>query len=810
VTFAFVDVVESTKTFAVHGDAFVAALGELQARVAHHTEAEGGTVVKTEGDGAFLAFPDAQGAVDALVALQEELTQPPTDAGIRLTVRAGVHTGDAVPVADDYVALAVNVTARVTSTAGAGQVVVSAATIAELTAPVGVRVGDYDLKDVADPVELWRACGDETPLRGTPSRRTNVRIPVTGFVGRESELAQLRGLVQEALLVTVLGPGGLGKTRLVSELLLAIASDLRGGAWLVELAPLSTGDQVPGAVAEVLGLSSGEVGALAAELRRRDDVLLVLDNCEHVLDGVADLVAELQQECPDLRILCTSREAIQVPGERVWRLGPFVGQAARIELFTQRAWASGAVVPDDAAAMVDRLCNALDGLPLAIELAATHSGSTTLEELVRIAEHGDELVRRGGQPRQRSLDAVLAWSLDGLPEPRRRALLVLSVLPGRFDARMAATILGAVAGCETDAVRHLSRASLVDLDGESYRILDTIRHAAHRRLTSDPDLTLAARRGLRAWALENAAENFRLARRWDDISPGEVLALETALQEAVEDGVADLGMLWERHRAISYYRDPSDRVTALADRLAAGPLPATRDEALCLTSAITIRRLAGRRPLPDERLEAICDAADRLGTYFAAANLHYHLVWHYAQRGDVEAAHRHTEAYLPYAESEAAHPIERRAIHSLRGCVATAAGDHEETVEHFQRELAEALSSSYDVDVEVCEANLAESLMDAGRPGEALSHAVNAVRLTPAPGPHRRSLLTTLARVQAMLGDHEAARSTTLEIELELISSGRSPVQMQAELEDVSRNVQAPAWGGGTEDHPRPPSRRID
>ncbi|KAA1416401.1 adenylate/guanylate cyclase domain-containing protein [Nocardioides humilatus] len=624
VTFAFVDVVESTRTFAEHGDAFVTALAVLQDRVARQTEHHGGTVVKTEGDGAFLAFPDARGAIDALVALQDELAavSDAGHAGPRLTVRAGVHTGDAVPVADDYVALAVNVAARVTSTVGAGQVVVSAATQAELPEPVGVCVGDYDLKDVADPVELWRVCGDETPLRGSPSRRTNVRIPVTGFVGRTRELADLRREVEEHPLVTVVGPGGLGKTRIVSELLLEIATGLKGGAWLVELASVNSGDQVPAAVAAVLGIGSGEVGALASELRRRDDVLLVLDNCEHVLDAVADLVADLEQACPSLRLLCTSREPLQVPGERVWRLGPFVGHAARIELFTQRAWASGATVSDDSVPLVDRLCDALDGLPLAIELAATHAGSTTLEQLVQIAEHGtDDLARRGGQARQRSLDAVLAWSLDRLPEERRRALLVLSVLPGRFDLPMAAAILGAVEGCEADAVRHLARGSLVDLDGESYRILDTIRHAAQRRRLADPDLAQAARRGLRAWALAVAERDYRVARRWDDVPTGEVQALEAALEQAVDDGVRDIGKLWERVRAIAYERDPGERIVELADRILAGPLPASRDDALCTASALSIRQIVGLPRLDAARIEAICEAADRFGVYFAAANL---------------------------------------------------------------------------------------------------------------------------------------------------------------------------------------------
>lgn len=803
VTFAFVDVVESTKTFAEHGEAFVGALAVLQERVARHTHKADGSVVKTEGDGAFLAFPSARSAIDALVGLQQELEQVPVETVPRLRVRAGAHTGDAEPVGDDYVALAVNVAARVTSTVGAGQVVVSAATQTQLEAPVGTCVGCYDLKDVADPVELWRVWGDETPLKGSPSRRTNVRQPVTGFVGRAQELAELHELLDERRLVTVVGPGGLGKTRLVSELVLRIAAGIAGGAWLVELASLSTGDQVPGAVGDVLGLQAGDAVLITTELRRRGEVLLVLDNCEHLLDPVADLVVELAESCPELSVLCTSREPLRVPGEHVWRLGPIAGQAARIELFTQRAWASGVTVHDDSAPVVDRLCNALDGLPLAIELAATHAGFTSLDELVRIAEHGtDDLARRGGQPRQRSLDAVLSWSLDRLPAAHRASLLALSVFPGRFDEEMATTVLGAIEECETDAVRHLTRASLVDLDGETYRLLDTIKHAARRRLVAEPGLAAAARQGLLDWALAWSERDFRVARRWDDVPSDRALALEDALEHAVGDGVRGVGALWERARSIAYYREPSERVLRLARQVVAGRLPRDADEALCLASALSLLRTIGRPDLSDDRLEAMCEAADKHGVYFAAANLHYQMTFHHADHGDREAARRHVAGYLPYAESPLAHPIERRAIHTLRGVVATASGALEEALEHFRRALADARLGEGDVDLEVCEANVADALLELGRPAEALPHAVASVRLASAPGPSRRSLLATLARAQAELGETGAAAATMREIETELVASGRPADAVRAELAglrstlaDLGVAVGAPAPG---------------
>jgi predicted ATPase/class 3 adenylate cyclase len=788
VTFAFVDVVESTKTFAAHGDAFVAALAVLQERVARHTVAVGGSVVKTEGDGAFLAFGSAQAALDALIGLQAELDQVPDSVVPRLRLRAGAHTGDAVPVADDYVALAVNVAARVTSAAGAGQVVVSAATQAELTGPVGVCMGDYDLKDVPDHVELWRVCGDGTPLRAPPARRTNVRAPATGFVGRDSELAEVRDLVAKHRLVTVMGPGGLGKTRLVSELLLQIAKDVEGGAWLVELASLTSGDQISGAVAQVLGAQGAEAGQVAAEVRRRGEVMLVLDNCEHLIETVADLAFELLESCPTLTLVCTSREPVQVPGEHVWRLQPLSGQAARLELFTQRARGSGGSVPDGSAEAVDRLCTALDGLPLAIELAATQSGHTTLEHLIRIAEEGtDGLARRSGPSRQRSLDAVLAWSMDRLPEPHRRAHLVLSILPGRFDAEMATTILGAVEGCDIDAVRPLARASLIDLDGESYRILDTIRHAAQRQLSADHDLARAARRGLLTWALDLAAAQYSTRQSYEEVPSDRLLTLEIALERAMDDDAPGTGKLWVLVGQIVSYREPSGRVVELARRLLSEAQPADTDGMLSVSSAVDV--LDRVEDVWDflPRLEAMSTAASGRVDARVSARAHHILAWHYAMHGEVSAGRRHADAYAACVASPDVNGLADQ-VHELRSVIAYATGASDEVLLHAERFLL-ARRRSQHPQLYVAEINVAEALIDLGRAEEALPHALEALRLSPRPRPARRYMLLQLARAHHQLGNTEAAQVTVEELAAELLASGRPPERIRSELEQLEKQL---------------------
>ena len=486
-----------------------------------------------------------------------------------------------------------------------------------------------------------------------------------------------------------------------------------------------------------------------------------------------------------MSLVCTSREPLQVAGEHVWRLGSFEGQAARIELFTQRAWASGAAVSDESVARVDRLCNALDGLPLAIELAATQAGSTSMDDLVRIAEQGtDDLARRGGEPRQRSLDAVLAWSLDRLPPPRRNALLVLSALPGRFGSDMAREVLAAAGSCDADAVRMLARASLIDLDGETYRLLDTIRHAARRMLADDAELAAAARSALREWAQRQATRGFRSAVRHDDVSVDHYLALETALAQGVEDGAAGLGELWDLIRAMTFYRETSSTATALARGLVLGDrVPRDLDEALCFTNALQILLLAGQLDATSARLEEIAAASDALGVSYGTGYLHIYLCYFYTEFSPDEAsARRHADAYLPFAESDQADALDRRYVYLLRVWASVAGGVTEESLLHAERNLAAARSVRSDVDLDTAYCQLAEVLLQLGRAEEALPHAAESARLSTGVGPQRRAALGILARTQALLGDRGAVLATARDYEADLRASGRSDEEVQAEL----------------------------
>lgn len=771
VTFAFVDVVESTRAFTEHGDGFVVALTALLDVVKRHTADAGGVVVKTEGDGAFLAFGHAQDAVAALTGLQAELEGQPTDTVPRLRIRSGAHRGPATPVGDDYVALAVNIAARVSSASGAGQVLVSRAVVDGLVMDPGEPVGEYDLKDVAEPMALWRLCGDDAPPRTPLSRRTNVRIPASTFVGRRAEVTELRERLAGNRLVTLLGPGGMGKTRLASELALQDATTYAGGAWLVELASLSSADQILASVAASLERDLESVEQLAAELDRRGRTLLILDNCEHLLDAVTDLVERLAQRCPQLVALCTSREALRLPDEAVMRLGELVGAEPRIELFTERARRGGAIVRDADRDAVVALCDRLDGLPLAIELAAGQASEMTVDTLVDLAQTGrDPLARRGGEGRQRSLDAVVAWSLDRLGTADRDALLVLSVLPGRFTAAMAATILENAVDCSPDAVRRLTRCSLVDLDGDEYRLLETIRHAARRRLYADPGRTEMAALAVRAWAVKFAEDRYLATDVFHEVLPDQLLALEDVLDRGVDDAFRGLGKVWELMRIFETSRRVSARVRELARRALEPPRIDDEDSSLTIGAALSIvvgPTGSGSGAIADDVLEDLVAQAARSAPVRAAALLRTHVAFTYAFRGDTSAARPHSQELLRHAAEDGVGDGRVAAVaHSVAALIHQVDGELSGAERHAGQALTALIRELPDhPERNIYEANRAEALLDVGRAEEALPHALEALRRTTPGEAVRRYVLTLIARAHADLGHPEAAVAAGREAE---------------------------------------------
>lgn len=586
VTFVFTDVVGSTRLMHEHGPRYVEALQALQADLAASATRHGGVVVSTEGDGTFLAFPSAAGAVVAVASVQAALEE---SAVPLLRIRAGAHTGEATPVGRDYLAFPVHVAARVSGAAAAGQLLVSQDVIDDLDPGTGTRLGAFALKDIPEPVTLWRLRGDGTPPRATPARRTNVEEPRTSFVGRVEELAALLELVRGPGLVSIVGTGGLGKTRLVRELALRHHEALAGGAWFVELAPTS-GDQVHGSVAAVVGLpEDATYPQLASEVRRRGELLLLLDNCEHVLDATAELVDQLLTDCPELRVVTTSREPLALDGERVLRVRSLdvstdaLTAGAAEQLFLARASTAGGDVDPTMLPVVSAVCARLDGLPLALELAAAQTATMPLDGLLAALTSGEIVLRRrGGAERQRSLDDLVRWSLRLVTPEELDGLLRLAVFPGAFPVAAAEAVLGPGA---MRIVASLGSRSLLEVQPNQIDVLVTIRDVARRELSERPDLELRADEALFQWVRTRAEDWFRSLDNDDVIDRSQVAAVEQALTWGLRRGSPGCGYILHLLRAWGWARGLGSARQHLAELASLSPLAPTADSVLLRLNA---------------------------------------------------------------------------------------------------------------------------------------------------------------------------------------------------------------------------------
>jgi predicted ATPase/class 3 adenylate cyclase/DNA-binding CsgD family transcriptional regulator len=552
VTFLFSDIEGSTRLVKALRERYPQVLAEHRRLVRAAIAAHGGREVDTQGDGFFAAFGGARQAVLCSLGIQRALAAHRWPGGAQVRVRIGIHTGQAVPDGGAYTGLAVHRAARICAAAGGGQVLVSQATqmlIEDEEEAAGgftlVEVGEYRLKDLDRPVLLFQlsAAGLDAPSRPARGRQAAGRLgggagpeggapvhglpaPLTSFIGRGEPVREVAVLLEQHRLVTVTGPGGSGKTRLACEVARQVAGRFADGAWLVELAPVRDPEQVPAVVAVALGVREQPGIAVVEPLARvlaRQQVLLVLDNCEHVLPAAAGLCAQLVADCDDLRILATSREALRIAGEARYRLGPLTvpdlgdladaAGAEAVVLFADRACQADAhfVLDGQSGPEVARLVARLDGMPLAIELAAARTEALGVSQLLNRLEDRFALLESGDRlapARQRSLAATVEWSCQLLDDDERRVFRAVSVFPGPFTLEGAEAVAGNDAG---PAVLRLVDCSLLvppraGPDGRSrYVMLETLRAYGARLLAeaSEQDAVAAA---LAGWGLRVAVE----------------------------------------------------------------------------------------------------------------------------------------------------------------------------------------------------------------------------------------------------------------------------------------------------------------
>jgi predicted ATPase len=475
VTFLFTDIEGSTRLLGELGDRYVEALAEHRRALREAFRAHSGVEVDTQGDAFFYAFERADDALAATAEAQEALADGP------ILVRMGLHTGDPHVTEEGYVGLDVHAGARVAACSHGGQVVLSKRT-REL---VGdgfefLDLGEHRLKDLDEPIWLYQlGTASFPPLKSLSN--TNLPIPASSFLGRERELSQAQALVREARLLTVSGPGGTGKTRFAIELASRQLEEFPNGVFWVPLAALRDPALVVEEAARVLGAKDG----LAAHIGDKT-MLLLFDNFEQVVEAAASL-GELLRACPNLRLFVTSRETLRIEGEAEYALPPLV-QDEGVALFCARARV-------EASPAVRELCLRLDGLPLAIELAAARAKVLAPEDLLpRLSERLDLLKGgRDAESRHATLRATMAWSYDLLSAAEQTLFARLGVFLGGCTLGAAAEVCGA----DLDTLQALLDKSLLRRTDGRYWMLETIREFALERLTErvDVDETLKKRTG---------------------------------------------------------------------------------------------------------------------------------------------------------------------------------------------------------------------------------------------------------------------------------------------------------------------------
>lgn len=572
--FLFTDLVGSTARWDADAAAMSTALSRHDA-VANGAVADaGGVVFKHTGDGLCASFDSPVDAVAAAVAIQRALLDDEV-----LSVRMGVHVGSAEPRDGDWFGAEVNRAARVMGVAHGGQILVSgpaAGLVASRLEGVEMeRVGLVRLRGIAEPEEVRQVMAeglvrDFPPVAGQAI--DTLPRPRTSFVGRDSEIDEVRGLVGEHRLVTLVGVGGTGKTRLAIEVAGGLVDRFPGGVMFAALADVGDVTGLVDALCGASGVSGAGFGGHADD--RRDalvralsvrDVLLVVDNCEHLLDPVADVVDEIVERCPQMRVVATSREPLGVAGEHVVRVAA-LGDDAAVELLAGRAQSAG---PGSEWSDVDRelaveLCRRLDGLPLAIELAAARLRVMSLAEVTARLDDRFRLLAGRGRTHDRhaTLRATLDWSFGLLDEHEQVLLARLSVFAGGFELDAVEAVCGVDPLDPSDVldlVTGLVDKSLVGVDSDGavtrYTMLETVRayaadHLAERSETEtliDRHADWVTQLATAIWVTagdEQAQAVGRLLRDVDNARAAHTWAVDTGHPDSALGVAAALARCW--------------------------------------------------------------------------------------------------------------------------------------------------------------------------------------------------------------------------------------------------------------------------
>jgi predicted ATPase/class 3 adenylate cyclase len=592
VTFLFSDVEGSTQRWEHHRDAMKAAVARHEQLMSTAIKQHGGYVFKTIGDAFCAAFPTAPDAAGAALDAQLALAKEDFASVDGLRVRMGLHTGHAEERNADYFGPTVNRVARLMSIGHGGQVLLSGSTreLARSDLPAGATLldlGTHRLKDLTEPEQVWQLTiaglpVEFPPLKSLDTLPNNLPIQRTTLVGREQDVAVVKELVGNHRLLTLFGAGGVGKTRLALQVGAELLDQYPDGVWFVDFAPITDPELVSSVIAKVLGMSQQEgrrVDESIAPWLKRKKLLLILDNCEHVLEIVAKITDLILTTAPDVKMLTTSRQALGIGGEVVHRLPslsiPDKTNGLRshdalhygaILMFVDRAKAADTrfALSNENAPIVAEICRRLDGIPLAIELAAARVKVLSIHNLAHRLDERFKILTGGSRtalPRQKTLGALIDWSYDLLTPHEQKLFNRLGIFAGSFSLDAATEVCSGEAIDETDILDLLSSLtdkSLVVADTcaeqERYRLLESTRAYALEKLALARERDRVTRRhgeyfrdqaqaadirygdgSTRAWLedVELDLDNYRAALKWA-FTDGHEVELGAAVAGALE------------------------------------------------------------------------------------------------------------------------------------------------------------------------------------------------------------------------------------------------------------------------------------
>lgn len=797
VTFLFTDVEGSTRRWEVHGAAMASCISRHDAILRAAIDERRGRVVKSMGDGVMAVFANADDALRAALAGQAAIEAEDWSPVPRLRVRMGLHTGWCTPTGDDYFGAIVNRAARIADTGHGGQILISSATHAVLQDVDDLEIisrGKVRLKDLGEPIELHQVLGiglnnELLALRTLDADLGSLPLQRTTFIGRRAELEHAVRTLEGHRLLTLTGPGGVGKTRLAVQLAAEVAQQFEAGVCFIDLAEIDASGHVATTVLDQLHRKKPEVNhgtAIAAPLEgvirylSGVELLVIMDNCEHVVRDAGAVVDEILRHCPQVRVVATSREPLDVHGEQVVAVTGLSGEgdvdgSAAVQLFIERAVSRGATPPTgDALPVVARICELVDGLPLGIELAAARSVHIKLEALAaRLAEHHGILQGRDATrpDRHRSVEELVRWSFDLLRPDERDLLIRLAVFTGPVTLDAIEALCGdgdLPRDSILDRLGGLVDRSLVVYDDAAgtYRLLNIVRAFARSQL--DDTGTRRWRRRHAEWctaslrAATSSENDEAVARFMNDHGPDVAAAMSWTIADSDADQACALaGLSWRWYEMTGRVREGLEIVQGA---LRTGSPADTRNWAIAVTGAANLALVLGDVEYARQMHQDAIDAFERCGAVSDAAWARIGLAIAWSLAGDAAAA---------VGAAEASDGTFRRLddlqgvghASAALGVIAARAGDHDAAKRHYLEALAKFRLAGHRRDTASVLSNLGNLSQDRAEHREASRFYDGALQLYREIGDRRGAglILNNICLVAQALGHHDRAVELALE-----------------------------------------------